>query len=250
MDLGRVRPDIQADETLDNLGWGELKLIQAKKGNRFSLDAVLLAHFVSGQKAKKLLDIGSGNGVLPLLLSFFMPKAEIYGIEIQPQLAERAQRNIAFNRLASRINIYQGDIRDQEHEVYQNEYDLMVCNPPFFKVGEGVISPNPELAISRHELNLKLEDLLAAAQKLLPPTGKLAVIYRMERLEEMKKQLRLHQLFVLRLQLVQSFSDQPAKLFLLECARQEPVSPQELPALVIYRTPGVYTEDIMRMIIA
>jgi tRNA1(Val) A37 N6-methylase TrmN6 len=163
-------------------------------------------------------------------------------------LAALARKNVQFNHLGRRVTIYEDDVRNERGAVYDRRYDLIVCNPPFFKIGAGKMNPAPELALARHELELTLEELLRAAGRLLSPTGRLALIHRTERLPECMQMLPGVKLQAQRLQLVHSYADAPAKLFLLECGKR-PQALQVCPPLVVYQAPGDYTPALRQMMI-
>jgi len=241
------REILNAEETLDDLILGDMKIIQAVKGYRFSLDAVLLTHFAELTGVSHIIDLGTGNGIIPLLLAVRAPDLRITGIEIQPAMVERAERSIQLNGLEHRIKIIQGDIKEMDRVLAGGIADLVVSNPPFWKIGEGYLSSNQEEARARHELTLNLEELVDRGAYLLRPGGKMAIIQRAERLEEAMEIFRCHNLFLRRLQLVHSFLDRKASLFLLEGIKNRPGRLSILAPLVIYQKPGEYSEEIKQL---
>src|ERR1043166_7434125 len=172
-------------ETLDTLFDGKLKFVQARDGYRFSVDAVLLAHFITPRARAKIVDLGSGNGVVPLILAFLHPSIAITGIEFQSSMATRARRNTELNELTHRIEILQGDVRMIKNIAAPESFDVVVCNPPYRRPTSGRISPNSEKRIARHECEGELRDFINAGVYLLPVKGKMAVIYSAGRAVEL-----------------------------------------------------------------
>lgn len=235
------------DESIDDLILGGLKLIQAREGYRFSLDAVLLTHFADLKGVNKAVDLGAGNGVIPLLLAYRSPFLNITGIEIQEGMAERACRNVKYNDLEQRIEIIQGDIRKIEQILSRGCAELVLSNPPFWRKGEGLLNNHPEEAIARHEIELDLTEMLAAAAHLLGAHGKLVFIHRAERMPEIMERLADYKLAPRRLRLVHPLADRDANLLLLEAEKNGKGKLQILPPLVIYQTPGIYCQEIRQI---
>ncbi len=232
------------DETLDDLILGNMKLIQAKHGYRFSLDSVLLAHFPKLMGVKRVIDLGTGSGVIPILLAVQEKDVQICGIEIQPSLVERARRSVCLNKMETRIEIIHADIREIHKLIPGGSAELVLSNPPFWRKGEGLISSNQEQAVARHELNLELEELVDRGAYLLVEGGKMAVIHRAERLEGILELFRKYKLYPQRLRMVHSFNDRNATLLLLEGRKNRPGQLNILAPLVIYQNPGEYCEEI------
>ncbi len=184
---GLKRPRLFADETPDDLLHGELKLIQRRKGYRYSVDALLLADFVlPGIKSgHKIMDLGAGSGVISLILAQRARPAEVVAVEIQKSLAVMARRNVALNRLEGRVKILNLDARKLRQKFPAQSFDLIVSNPPFRKVGTGLLSPNRERALARYELKLTMPELISICDHRLKPKGRLALIYPFERLQEL-----------------------------------------------------------------
>jgi tRNA1Val (adenine37-N6)-methyltransferase len=165
-------------ESIDDLILGNMKIIQPRQGYRFSIDSVILAFFADAGKAKQAVDLGTGSGVIPLLLAYQNQDLKIIGIEIMVAAADRARRSVAYNGLADRINIVDGDIKNINSLLPPGTADLVVANPPFWKKGEGRISQNPEQAVARHEVKVELPEIIAAAAYLLALRGRLCMIHR------------------------------------------------------------------------
>ncbi len=235
------------NETLDDLIIGGLKLIQPRKGYRFSLDAVLLAHFALLEKVKQAVDLGCGNGVISLLLAARSPDLKITGFEIQKLMVERAQRSVEYNRLQQQVRIIQGDLCQINRHLAPESAELIVSNPPFYRQGQGRISRNPEEAVARHETAMTLDDLIAAACYLLSPGGSFCLIHRSERLPEIMNSCMAHRLLPVRLRAVHSFPEQAARLVLMEAQKRKQVSFKLLSPLIIYEQAGVYSQEVMNL---
>ncbi|MDD4803038.1 MAG: tRNA1(Val) (adenine(37)-N6)-methyltransferase [Syntrophomonas sp.] len=238
---------ISADETLDDLILGNMKIIQPINGYRFSVDAVLLAHFPEITGVKHIIDLGTGNGVIPLLLTARSNDPEISGIEIQTAMADRARRSVSFNDLAHRIKIIQQDIKEINKSLPGECAELVLSNPPFWKKGEGHINADIEEAIARHELRIDLEELVRQGAYLLGQGGKMAIIQRAERLAEAMELFKRYKIPVRRLQMIHSFIDRQAGLVLLEGHKNRPGNVTVLPPLIIYDKVGEFTNNIKKI---
>lgn len=238
------------DETLDSLSFGDLRLYQAKKGYRYSLDPILLARFVTPRQWQRVIDLGTGSGVIPLVLARLDRGEELIGVELQAPLAERAQKNVALNELQDKVRIYQGDIRNIKELFPAGEADLVVSNPPFRGSGSGRIAPEDERAAARHELAGGLTDFIAAAHWLLKYGGVFSVVHLAERLSEIVSCMRDYGLEPKRMRFVHPRSGESARLVLIEAKKGGKPGLEIEPPLMIYRSTGAdreYTEEVLRM---
>jgi tRNA1Val (adenine37-N6)-methyltransferase len=235
---------MQNNETLDDLILGGLKVFQPRRGYRFSLDAVLLAHFPGPEPPAVAVDLGTGCGVISLLLAHRFPECRCYGLEIQADMVDRARRSVAYNRLEHRIRIFHHDIRSVAALLPAHSADLVVSNPPFRKMGEGHISQNQSMAIARHELQVELFQVIEAAAYLLPPGGRFCLVHRADRVAEIESLLDKNRLRLKRLRMVHSFPDGPARLALLEGQKEWRGGADVLSPLIIYDVPGSYSREI------
>ena len=237
---------IRAGESLDDLILGGLKIIQPIKGYRFSIDAVLLAHFADLHGVKKVIDLGTGNGIIPLLLSHRDPGIDILGIELQPAMADRAGRSVQLNNLQHRIDILQADIRKLKEKLPGGSAELVLSNPPFWKRGEGHVNQNHEKSIARHELEITLKELAEGAVHLLAPQGVLAIIHRVERLNEIADVFGHFGLSLSRVRKVRSYAERPARQVLVEArfGRQETVL---IPPLIMYSKLNCYGDELRHL---
>ena len=236
---------IHADETLDELLIDGLQIIQKAGGFRFTLDSVLLAHFISLKENDKLVDLGTGTGIIPLILTSRVKNIKITGIEIQPEIAEMARRSVALNHLSDQIDIMEEDLRGIHKTLGGGIFHAVTANPPYGALGDGLLNPEPAKAQARHEISCSLEEVVLAASKLLNYQGRFALVHRTERLAELFELLRRYQLEPRRLRFIHSYLDKPARHLLLEARKNAPSDLQILPPLVIYDSPGQYTKEIL-----
>jgi len=195
----------------------KLKIIQRKDMFNFSLDSVLLSHFVfiSKKNSKPIVDFGTNNGAIPLILST-LTKGKILGIEIQKEAVDLAQKNIELNNLTNQVEIVFQDIKDFVNE-YPDKVGTVVCNPPFFKVGErSNLNENEYLQIARHEIKINLEQIIECASKILDNNGRFAMIHRPDRLVEIIEWMLHYKIEPKRLQLVYPKVGKDANMVLIE----------------------------------
>jgi tRNA1Val (adenine37-N6)-methyltransferase len=241
-------PTQKSPETLDALFNGTLKLFQSRSGYRFSLDALLLADFVTVKRRERVIDLGAGNGVIPLVLARLHDSAEITAVEIQPALVERAERNIRLNQLTQQIQIFAGDVRAPARIAPAASFDVAVCNPPYRLAGSGRISASDEKRIARHEVSGALGDFLGAAKFLLRANGRIALVYLAERAIELLVAMRAARLEPKRLRLVHSFADAEASLVLVEGIKDGRKGVKILAPLIVYGADKEYSDEVAGII--
>jgi tRNA1Val (adenine37-N6)-methyltransferase len=244
---GVNNPLLHKDETLDNLELGNLKIIQPKAGYRFNIDSVLLAFFADLSNTKKVVDLGTGSGIIPLILSYRSETVKITGIELSASAVQRARRSVRYNELDDRITIIEGDIKHLDKKIAPLSTDMVISNPPYWKKGEGRVPENPEKAIARHELEINLEQIISAANYLLPAGGKLYIAQRAERLEEALLYFDKYNFKQTNIKLVQAFKDRAAHSALIESSKDSRKEVFYLPPLVIYNNDGTYTEEVLKI---
>ena len=228
-------------ERLDALGPdGRLKIIQHPRLFRFSLDAYLLAAYARPRRGEEVLELGSGNGAVLLLLAARTEAARITGIEIQPVLVEMARRSILINGLAGRIRLYRGDFRHEE-ALPAGPFDLVVANPPHIPCGGGTKSPEGVLAVARHELTCTLAEVVQAAAARLRENGRFVLIHRALRLPEILAELAVHRFIPKRLTTVHSRPGRPATWVLLEAGRGARPGLVVTPPLFVREADGNFT---------
>ena len=206
----------RTDECVDTFLDGRLKLIQFRRGYRFSIDAVLLAQFVSIKHDDVVIDLGTGCGIIPMVLLLNEPVGHIFALEIQPELAEQAARNARLNGFEHEVEVILGDLKHLPLE--SSSADVVICNPPYRQKNSGRINPDPQKAIARHELLSSLNDILDAAAKALRPKGRFAMIYPAARLADLLIKMRGFNLEPKRLRIVYPSMQSDANLALVEAS--------------------------------
>jgi tRNA1(Val) A37 N6-methylase TrmN6 len=246
---GMVFVILKEDERLDYLLAEELRIIQSPSVFSFSLDAVLLAKFVYVPIQKgNLIDLCSGNGVIPLFLST-RTKGRITGVEIQERLFDMAQRSIEYNRLQERLHMIHGDIKDMPKKLGYGKFDIVTCNPPYFTTPpSGEINENEHLAIARHEILCTLEDAIRVASQLVRPGGKVAFVHRPGRLMDILTFMRQYRLEPKRIQFVHPKKGKEANTLLIEATKDGNADLKILPPLYVYNEDNEYTPEIREIL--
>lgn len=242
--------ELYDDERLDYLMTDDqLKIIQSPTIFSYSLDAVLLAHFTYVPINKgNILDLCSGNGAIPLLLSK-RTKGNIVGLEIQSRLVNMAKRSVQLNKLDDRIMIIEGDLKERQKELKQSYYDVVTCNPPYFATPKSTEhNVNEYLTIARHEVCCTLEDVIKACKLYVKPGGKVSLVHRPERLVDIITLFRKYQIEPKRIQFVYPKLEKEANTILVEGIRDGNVGLKMLPPLIIYKNNDTYTEEARKII--
>jgi len=220
-------------ERIDDLLTHDLRIIQSDEVFSFSLDSVLLARFCTTPPRGRIIDLCSGNGVIPLLLST-RSKLPITGVEIQPRVADMARRSVQMNRLEGQIEIVESDLRVYAYEVPPGSYDLVTVNPPYLPQSLGMKNRNEHMAIARFEIMCTMDEVVAAASRLVRNGGKVAVVHRASRLAELLASLRAHRLEPKRLRMVHPRAGTEANMVLVEAIRDANPELRVLPPLFVY----------------
>ncbi len=236
---------MSAGITQDTLFAGRISCAQSRDGYRFSIDAVLLAHFAAPRPQDRVLDLGAGCGVVSLILSFRHPAISLTCLELQPAMAALIRVNIAENALDHRIRLVEGDLRRIKTLVPVGGFDLIVCNPPYYPLGRGQRNPNNEQAAARHELTAGLPDIASAAAFAVRTKGRLAIIYPAARGAALMAALRAERLEPKRLQPVYPYPGADATLLLVEAMKGGGEELTIMPPLYIHERPdGEYTPEV------
>lgn len=230
--------------TCDSLFDGRLTVYQARDGYRFSIDSVLLAGLTRVEAGDRIMDLGTGCGVIPLILAYRGLGAHCVGVEIQPELAALARKNVAANGFSSRIEIHELDFREVQNHFPAASFDLVMSNPPYRRLQSGRINPNRERALARHELVGSIELVFAAGKFLLPHGGRLAVIYPAARLHHLLSAARRAGFSVKALVVIYSDPSSSAKLVHLEARKGGGDELKIEPPFFIYQEDGSYTEKM------
>ena len=235
---------LKEKERLDDLQLSGLKIIQDPERFCFGMDAVLLSGFVRARQGDQLLDLGTGTGILPLLLSAKTQCAHLTGLEIQEESADMARRSVALNHLEERISIVSGDLKEAGQIFAPASFDCITCNPPYMIGQHGITNPDAPKAIARHEILCTFEDVAAAAEKLLKSGGKFFLVHRPFRLAELIVTLTSHKLEPKRMRLVYPYADKEPNMVLLEAVRGGNSRMTVEPPLIIFDRPGEYSREI------
>ena len=238
---------VRDDERVDDLQINGYKIIQHPDKFCFGMDAVLLSSFAKVKKGEKALDLGTGTGILPILLEAKTDGQHFTGLEIQPESAEMAARSVLLNDLNSKIDIIEGDIKEASQIFGKGTMDVVTSNPPYMTNHHGLKNPNDAKAIARHELLCSLEDLIRETAAVLKPRGRCYFVHRPFRLVEIITLMKKYKLEPKRMRLVYPFVDKEPNMVLIEGVRGGgPQLTVEAP-LIVYNEPGKYTEEIYKI---
>ena len=228
------------------LNYQNLKIIQDSELFQFSLDSVLLANFVTlNQKTKKILDIGTGNAPIPLILSK-KTKAQITGIEIQEKSYALAKESVEYNHLQNQIDIIFKDVKEYYKEEESDQFDCIVCNPPFFRLKTtSRINDKEEKTIARHEKTLTLEEIFQISKKLLKNNGRIAIVHRVERLIDIICIMKQNNIEPKKVQFVYPKKDKEAKILSIEGTKNGNPGLKILPPIYAHEENGEYTKTIL-----
>jgi len=235
---------LKSNERLDELQRNGYKIIQNPDKFCFGMDAVLLTGFARKAKGEKLLDLGTGTGIIPILMEAKTDIAHLTGLEIQEESADMARRSVELNGLSDKISIVTGDIKEAGSLFKAASFDCITCNPPYMIGQHGLTNPDGPKAIARHEVLCTFEDVAMAAARLLKPGGHFYLVHRPFRLAEIMITLSEYKLEPKRMQLVYPYVDKEPNMVLVEAVRgSKPRMTVEKP-LIIYKEQGVYMPEI------
>ena len=238
---------LKENERIDDLQRNGYRIIQNPDKFCFGMDAVLLSGFVRAKEGSSVLDMGTGTGILPILLEARTGAAHLTGLEIQEESADMARRSVALNGLEEKIRIITGDIKEAGNLFDAATFDVITCNPPYMIGQHGLVNPADAKAIARHEILCTLEDVIGQTADLLKPGGNFFMVHRPFRLVEIMVLLRQYGLEPKRMQLVYPYVDKEPNMVLVEANRGgKPRMKVEKP-LIIYKEPGVYMPEIYEL---
>lgn len=236
---------ILENERLDELHRKGYKIIQDPNRFCFGMDAVLLSAFANVRKKERVLDIGTGTGIIPILMEARYGGDNYIGIEIQEDVADMASRSVKYNNLEEKIIIDNADVKDALKLYGSSHFDVITTNPPYMTVDKGLINPSDTKALSRHELSVKLEDIVSISSKLLKNKGRFYMIHRPARLVEIMNVMRKYNLEIKRIRMVHPYIDKEANMVLIEAMHDgKPFLKVENP-LIVYEKSGEYTKEVM-----
>lgn len=235
---------LKENERIDDLQRNHYRIIQDPKRFCFGMDAVLLSGFARVREGEKVLDLGTGTGIIPILLEAKTGAAHLTGLEIQEDSADMARRSVALNHLEDKIEIVTGDIKEAVSLFGAASFDVVTCNPPYMTENHGLTNPEAPKAIARHELLCTLEDVISQAAGLLRPGGNFFMVHRPFRLVDIMVLLRKYRLEPKRMRMVHPFADKEPNMVLIEASRGgNPRMTVEKP-LIVYREPNLYSDEI------
>lgn len=234
---------LKETERIDDLQLKGLKLIQDKNGFCFGVDAVLLANFAKVKKGANVADLGTGTGIIPILIAGKSEAKNIVGVEIQEDVYEMATRSVKLNSLEDRVKIINTDIKTVDKELEINNYHVVTSNPPYMHA-DGIKNPNDKKAISRHEVKCNLEDVIKAASRLVMPRGKFFMIHRPTRLVDIITLGRKYRLEPKVIQFVHPKPKKAPNLVLVEFVKDGKSELKILDPLYVYGEDGEYTKEL------
>ncbi len=235
---------LKDNERLDDLQRNGYRIIQSPDRFCFGMDAVLLTGFAHAGKEDKLLDLGTGTGIIPLLMEAKYGCSHLTGLEIQAESADMAARSVALNGLSDKIDIVTGDIKEADLFFPSASFDCITCNPPYMIGNHGLTNPDGPKAIARHEILCTFEDVAGQTARLLKPGGHFFLVHRPFRLTEIMTTLVKYKLEPKRMQMVHPYVDREPNMVLIEAVRGgKPRMKVERP-LIVFRSPGEYMPEI------
>ena len=232
------------DERIDDLQRNHYGIIQRKGAFCFGMDAVLLSGFAAVKKGERALDLGTGTGIIPILLSAKTEGEHFTGLEIQEESADMARRSVSYNHLEERVDIVTGDIKEAGTLFARASFDVVTSNPPYMNDAHGIKNPGDAKAIARHEVLCTLEDVVREGTCLLRPGGRFYMVHRPHRLAEIITVLKEYKLEPKRMKLVHPFVDRDANMVLIESVRGGRSMMKVEAPVIVYQKPGVYTDEI------
>ena len=235
-------------ETIDEFFGGRLRILQKEKGYRFSIDSLLLADFVTLRRGDRVVDLGTGSGIIALTLALRFPEASIAEVEIQEDLADMAGRSVALNGMEDRIHVCPGDVKEIRRLFDPQSFDAAVFNPPYRRLNSGRINPDSERAVARHELKGTIDDFLSSARYLLRESGRVHVIYPAARGVQLIARMRGNGIEPKRLRVVHSDGMSGGVFVLAEGVKGAGEELEILPPLFIYRDDDRYSNEVERIL--
>ena len=245
--MQKIEDFLKDGERLDDLQRDGLKIIQNPSWFCFGMDAVLLSSFAKAKKGQKCLDLGCGNGVIPILMSAKTQGESFTGLEIQNDIAEMADRSVRYNQIENKVKIVKGDMREAVSIFGAATFDVVTSNPPYLTQSHGLTNPTDHKAIARHELTCTLEGLVENTSRLLKPGGHFYMVHRPFRLAEIIHCMVEHKLEPKRMRLVYPYVDKEPNMVLIEGVRGGNARITVEPPLIVYESENVYTQELKDM---
>ena len=239
--------ELNPGERIDDLQIRGLKIIQNPEYFCFGIDAVLLSYYAKVKDGSSCIDLGTGNGVIPLLLSAKTNAKSLKGLEIQKESISLAERSVLLNDLGEKISIIEGDIKNVKEMFQGSSFDVVTTNPPYMSENHGLTNPESVKAIARHEIKCSLEDVISASQYLLRPQGMFYMVHRPHRLVDIFSLMRGYGIEPKRIRFVHPYADKEPNMVLIEGMRGGRPNLVVDPPLVVYDAPGKYTDEIINI---
>lgn len=235
--------DLKHNETIEDLQLNGFKIIQSDDGFKFGIDAVLIANFCRIRRGDRGVDLGTGTGIIPIIIAAKSEASKIFGLEIQAEVYEMAQRSVTMNGLDSRIEIINGDLKNISDMFEKSSMDFVVSNPPYFKV-DTLKSENMKKMISRHEVKCNLNDIMETASYLLKPNKPFFMIHRPDRLVDLIETGIRHKLEPKEIKFIYPDNRKAPNLIMIKYVKCGNKGVKMLPPLYVYNPDGTYTEEI------
>lgn len=235
---------LKTGERIDDLERNGYRIIQHEKRFCFGMDAVLLSGFVQVKRGERVLDLGTGTGIIPILLEAKTEGAHFTGLELQPESADMAQRSVQLNRLEEKVSIVTGDIKDASALFGASSFDVVTTNPPYMIGQHGLQNADDAKTIARHEVCCTLEDVIAQSAKVLKPRGHFFMVHRPFRLVEIFCLMHEYGIEPKRMRLVYPYADKEPNMVLIEGLRGGNARLAVEKPLIVFKEPNVYTEEI------
>lgn len=235
------------NERIDDLMRDGLKLIQNTDIFCFGMDAVLLSTYATAGKKDRVLDMGTGNGIIPVLMQSKNRGSTYSALEIQEGSAQLARRNVELNHLEDRISVVKGDIKEASTIFGEASFNVVTSNPPYMNENHGIVNPDSAKAIARHELLCSLDDVIREASRCLKSKGKMYMVHRPNRLVDIFDTMRKHHLEPKRMRLVYPYVNKAANMVLIEAVKGGNSQLIVEEPLIVYKTDGTYTDALLKM---
>lgn len=239
--------ELNENEKIEDLQCNNLKIIQNKKWFCFGMDAVLLTNYCDIKNNSKVVDLGTGTGIIPILLSGKRNYSKAYGIEIQSEVAQMAKRSVELNNLQDKIEILNIDLKEATKYLEPYSFDAVISNPPYKLNNTGIVNPNDQKAISRHEIKCTLEDVISTASLLLKQYGRFYMVHRPDRLADIICLLRKYNLEPKQIRFVHPHVGDKPNMILIRASKKGNPELKFDPPLYIYDDEGKYTDDVNKI---
>ncbi len=236
--------ELKERERIDDLQRNGYQIIQRTDGFCFGMDAVLLSGFAVVKRGERVLDLGTGTGIIPILLEAKTEGKEFFALEIQKEVADMAGRSVKLNGLEEKIHIVEGDIKEAGQIFGAASFDVVTSNPPYMNDAHGLKNPELPKAVSRHEVLCTLEDVIREASKVLKTGGRFYMVHRPHRLVEIIGRLSAYGLETKRMKMVHPFADREANMVLLEAVKGGGAFLKMEAPVIVFKEPGVYADEI------